>query len=73
MIDEINTREDLVELVNEIGFLPFFSGRIEGFSLEENISYNAWYQGRWSGKIHWDAWDWMLRLIMPQGYMDCWL
>ena len=55
---DIRTREELVELVNEIGFLPFFSGNIEGFSLEENISYDAWYQGRWSGKIHWDAWDW---------------
>ena len=25
---EIRTREELVELVNEIGFLPFFSGNI---------------------------------------------
>jgi hypothetical protein len=55
---EIKSREELVALVNEIGFLPFFTSRIEGFSLEENISYDAWYQGRWSGKIHWDAWDW---------------
>ena len=59
MIDtEIRTREELVMLVDEIGFLPFFSCRIAGFSLEEIISYDAWYQGRWSGKIHWDAWDW---------------
>ena len=58
MNDEIRNRRELVELVNEVGFLPFFSGRIEGFSLEENISYDAWYQGRWSGKIHLDAWDW---------------
>ncbi|WP_026493478.1 AlkZ-related protein [Butyrivibrio sp. XPD2002] len=59
MIDsDIRRREDLVELVNEIGFLPFFSGRIEGFSLEENVSYEAWYQGRWSGRVRWDAWDW---------------
>ncbi len=50
---EIRTRQQLVEIVNEIGFLPFFSGRIEGFSLEDNISYEAWYQGRWSGKIPW--------------------
>ena len=28
-------RRELVELVNEVGFLPFFSGRIEGFSLPE--------------------------------------
>ena len=55
---EIRSREDLVALVGEIGFLPFFTCRIEGFSLEENISYDAWYQGRWSGKIHWEAWDW---------------
>ena len=52
MIEEVRNRGDLVALVNETGFLPFFSGRIEGFSLEENISYDAWYQGRWSGKIH---------------------
>lgn len=58
IITEIRTRQDLVELVNEIGFLPFFSGRIEGFSLEENVSYEAWYQGRWSGRVKWDAWDW---------------
>ena len=59
MIDsEIRTREDLIGVVNEIGFLPFFTSGIEGFSLKENISYDAWYQGRWSGKIHWDAWDW---------------
>jgi hypothetical protein len=55
---DIRSRGDLVELVNEIGFLPFFSGRIEGFSLEENVSYEAWYQGRWKGRVHWDAWDW---------------
>ena len=67
MIDtEIRTREELVELVNEIGFLPFFSGRIEGFSLEENISYDAWYQGRWSGKIHWDAWDWKGQVLQSR-------
>ena len=35
MIDEIRNRRELVELVNEVGFLPFFSGRIEGFSLPE--------------------------------------
>ena len=42
IITEIITRRDLVDLVNEIGFLPFFSGRIEGFSLEENISERYW-------------------------------
>ncbi len=63
---DIRTREELVELVNEIGFLPFFRGNIEGFSLEENISYDAWYQGRWSGKIHWDAWDWKGQVLQKR-------
>lgn len=58
IVTMIRTRNDLVDLVNEIGFLPFFSCRIEGFSLEENVSYEAWYQGRQSGKVRWDAWDW---------------
>ena len=66
MIDEIRNRKELVALVNEIGFLPFFSGRIEGFSLEENISYDAWYQGRWSGKIHWDAWEWKGQVLQSK-------
>lgn len=54
----IKTRKDLAELVNEIGILPFFSCRTAGFSLEENIAPEAWYQGPWSGKLRWDAWDW---------------
>lgn len=63
IIDEIRNRTDLVDLVNEIGFLPFFSCRIQGFSLEENVSYEAWYQGRWKGRVHWNAWDWKGEVI----------
>ena len=46
MIEEVRNRKDLVTMVNEIGFLPFFSGRIEGFSLEENISWAAGDDGQ---------------------------
>ncbi len=55
---QIDSREKLVSEVNIMGILPFFQCRIEGFSLEENVSYKAWYQGRERGKVHWDAWDW---------------
>ena len=63
---DIRTRKELVELVNLIGILPFFTCRIEGFSLEENISYEAWYQGRWSGRVHWDAWDWKGQVLQEK-------
>ena len=35
-LPEIRTKEDIVRLVNELGFLPYFKGEIPGFSIEEN-------------------------------------
>ena len=35
-LPEIKTKEDIVRLVNELGFLPYFQGEIPGFSIEEN-------------------------------------
>ena len=32
---EIHDPEDVFNLVQEIGFLPFFENRISGFSIEE--------------------------------------
>ena len=54
---EIQSLEDLISLVDEIGFLPFFENRIPGYSLEEIISWDCWYQGRWEGKIHWPRYE----------------
>ena len=39
----IQSREDVVSLVEEIGFLPFFSNLIPGFSIEENIAPEYWF------------------------------
>ena len=36
-LPEIRTREDIIRLVDELGFLPYFKGEIPGFSIEENI------------------------------------
>ena len=33
---EIRRKEDIVRLVGEVGFLPYFRGEIPGFSIEEN-------------------------------------
>ena len=49
-IKKIRRIEDLIETVDEIGFLPFFCSRIYGFSLEDHVADSAWYRGRWHGK-----------------------
>jgi len=35
-LPEIRSKEELMRLINEIGFLPYFRGEIPGFSIEEN-------------------------------------
>lgn len=35
-LPEIRCQEDIVRLVDELGFLPYFKGEIPGFSIEEN-------------------------------------
>ena len=32
----IRSKEDIIRLVDELGFLPYFKGEIPGFSIEEN-------------------------------------
>ena len=55
----IENIDDLVKLTDEIGLLPFFENHIEGFSVEENISENNWWQGSAEGgKVIWPAWQW---------------
>ena len=62
-IKKIRRIEDLIETVDEIGFLPFFCSRIYRFSLEDHVADSAWYRGRWHGKVVWDAWNWKGELL----------
>ena len=39
----IDSMDDLIEAVQSFGFLPFFANSIEGFSLEEHITWDCWY------------------------------
>ncbi len=48
------TAEDLVQRVREQGFLPLFSNSIEGFSVEEQTTPGAW----WDGNPDHDPWEW---------------
>ena len=57
-LKKIRTKEDLIGLVLELGFLPFFTNEVPGYSIEENVSPSAWYGGDWEGRISWPVWEW---------------
>lgn len=50
----IRTWQELVDWINEIGFLPLFGNEVEGFSAEEHTSPDYW----WSGYRQEDPWEW---------------
>lgn len=50
----IKTIDELKDYIDNVGFLPFFKGGIEGFSLEELTASDAW----WSGDAIEDPWMW---------------
>lgn len=47
----INTPTELIELVEEIGFLPFFGNEIPGWSVEECTPQVVWFEGD-------SPWEW---------------
>ena len=52
--DCLHSPEDLLALVQEIGFLPLFSNDIPGFSVEERTPAEDW----WAGSPATDPWAW---------------
>jgi len=50
----ICTWRELVNWINEVGFLPLFGNEIKGFSVEEHVSPDFW----WTGDIEQDPWEW---------------
>ena len=50
----VQTWEDLIDLINEVGFLPLFKNEVDGFSVEENTGYLYW----WTGDEEQDPWEW---------------
>lgn len=50
----IKTVGELKDYINMAGFLPFFKGGIDGFSLEKMTARDAW----WSGDPVEDPWQW---------------
>ena len=52
----------VVEMVEEIGFLPLFRNSVPGFSVEEHTAPHAW----WTGDEDSDPWEWR-RLLAESG------
>ena len=50
----IRTWQELINWINEVGFLPLFSNEVEGFSAEEHVSPDYW----WTGVRQEDPWEW---------------
>ncbi|MBR6403677.1 MAG: hypothetical protein IKS48_09875 [Eubacterium sp.] len=50
----VDSMDELIDMINGLGFVPFFENDIEGFSLEEHITQACWY----TGSDPWEAWWW---------------
>ena len=50
----IRTPEELINYINQVGFLPLFANEVPGFSAEEHVSPLFW----WTGDPEQDPWLW---------------
>ena len=50
----IHTVEELLRVINDLGFLPLFSNEVKGFSVEEMTDPACW----WTGDTGTDPWEW---------------
>lgn len=49
----VRSAEDIIRLVEELGFLPFFAGSIPGFSVEECCPPDLWFSADQDGPWEW--------------------
>ncbi|MBQ9210102.1 MAG: hypothetical protein IJ153_00235 [Clostridia bacterium] len=60
----LHSPEDLLSLVQEIGFLPLFSNAVPGFSVEEHTPAEGW----WTDDPASDPWAWR-QLLAPNAFV----
>lgn len=58
----VHSKNQLIKLVNKIGFLPAFAGDIPGFSVEECIDPAYWFPAEGDG-----FWEWKGPVIQESG------
>ena len=51
----IRTREDLIRVIDDFGFMPLFKNSVPGFSVEEHAAPEVWYK---DGTDDWPVWSW---------------
>lgn len=49
----IKSAEDIIRIVREVGFLPFFANGIAGFSIEESCPRELWFAADTDGPWEW--------------------
>ena len=49
----LRSADELADLVNELGFLPFFANSIPGFSIEESTPGELWFSDTADGPWEW--------------------
>ncbi len=52
----IGTKQDLIDAIGRMGFLPLFKNSIPGFSVEENVDPSIWFTNKpgpweWKGPV----------------------
>ena len=52
-IRTIRTFEDMIEAVNSVGFLPFFSNAVRGWSIGEHTDPALWFSDTEDGPWEW--------------------
>lgn len=53
---KIDSMTGLMDVIDELGFVPFFKNEVEDFSIEEHIAPGCWYNDGDNG--FWPAWEW---------------
>ncbi len=60
----VQKKEDLINAVEEFGFVPLFKNSIPGFSVEEHASPAVWYN---AVDDNWPVWEWKGPVIRETG------
>ena len=60
----IRSKQEMLDVIDTFGFLPFFAGSIPGFSLEEHVAPELWYS---HASDSWPVWEWKGPVIRESG------
>ena len=50
----VHSADELLDVIERVGFLPLFSNEVDGFSVENMTDADCW----WNGDVKTDPWEW---------------